>query len=77
MHPRHHFLRVEYTGALMGNGAPAIGVEAERIVFNRFSGYRTKPGQVWGPPIWGFAAQALCCSASSSAACSRFIAIST
>ncbi|WP_267428713.1 hypothetical protein [Methylobacterium sp. GC_Met_2] len=59
VHPQHGFLRVEYAGALMGNGAPAIGVEADRIVFERFSGYRTKPGQVCGPPMWEFAARAL------------------
>lgn len=45
VHPEHGFLRVEYAGALMVNGRPVIGVEDARIVFDRFSGYRTKPGQ--------------------------------
>ncbi|WP_267428673.1 hypothetical protein [Methylobacterium sp. GC_Met_2] len=54
VHPQHGFQRVEYVGALMGNVASAIGVEADRIVFERFSGYRTKIGQVWGIPVWEF-----------------------
>ena len=56
VHPEHGFLRVEYAGALMVNDSPVIGVEPDRIVFDRFSGYRTKPGQTWGPPVWEFAA---------------------
>lgn len=58
VHPEYGFLRVDYAGALMVNDAPAIGVERDRIVFERFSGYRTKPGQVWGVPIWEFAKKA-------------------
>ncbi len=58
VHPEHGFLRVEYAGALMVNDSPVIGVEPDRIVFDRFSGYRTKPGQAWGPPVWEFAAKA-------------------
>ena len=42
VHPQHGFLRVEDVGALMGNGALAIGVETDRMVFDRGSGYRTK-----------------------------------
>ncbi|MGU3467617.1 hypothetical protein ACLBXO_22475 [Methylobacterium sp. C33D] len=57
VHPEHGFLRVEYAGALMVNDSPVAGVEADRIVFDRFSGYRTKPGQTWGPPVWEFAAK--------------------
>jgi hypothetical protein len=57
VHPEHGFLRVEYAGALMVNDSPAIAVEPNRIVFDRFSGYRTKPGQVWGVPVWEFAAK--------------------
>jgi hypothetical protein len=57
VHPEHGFLRGEYAGALMVNERPVIGVEDTRIVFDRFSGYRTKPGQVWGVPVWEFAAR--------------------
>lgn len=39
------------------NERPVVGVEPDRIVFDRFSGYRTKPGQTWGPPAWEFAAR--------------------
>ena len=45
VHPEHGFLRVEYAGALMVNDSQVVGVENDRIVFDRFSGYRTKPGQ--------------------------------
>ena len=54
VHPEHGFLRVEYAGALMVNGSLVVGVEPDRIVFGRFSGYRNKPGQSWGPPVWEF-----------------------
>ena len=60
VHPEHGFLRVEYAGALMVNGNPVVAVEPDRIVFDRFSGYRTKPGQTWGPPVWEFAAKGRC-----------------
>ncbi|MEE7502259.1 hypothetical protein MMR14E_02160 [Methylobacterium mesophilicum] len=40
---------MEYAGALMVNDSPVVGVEPDRIVFDRFSGYRTQPGQTWGP----------------------------
>ncbi|MGN8092789.1 hypothetical protein [Methylobacterium sp. 22177] len=53
--PEHGFLRIEYAGALMVNDSPLVGVEPDRIVFDRFSGYLTKPGQTWGPPVWEFA----------------------
>ena len=59
VHPEHGFLRVEYAGALMVNKRPVIGVEDARIVFDRFSGYRTKPGQIWGVPVWDFAVKGL------------------
>ncbi|XYD12609.1 hypothetical protein R1A27_34565 (plasmid) [Methylobacterium sp. NMS12] len=55
VHPEHGFLRVEYAGALMANDSKVVGVEPDRIVFDRFSGYRTKPGQTWGPPVWEYA----------------------
>jgi hypothetical protein len=57
VHPEHGFLRVEYAGALMVNERPVIAVEPDRIVFDRFSGCRTKPGQTWGIPVWAFAAR--------------------
>ena len=53
--PEHGFLRVAYAGALMVNGSPVVGAEPDRIVFDRFSDYRNKPGQIWGPPVWEFA----------------------
>ncbi len=36
-------------------GRGARGVEAERIQFERTSGYRNGPGQVWGVPVWEYA----------------------
>nr|WP_244435444.1 hypothetical protein [Methylobacterium sp. B34] len=50
-HPEHGFLRVEYAGALMVNDSKVVGVEPDRIVFDRFSGYRTKLRQTWGAPV--------------------------
>ncbi|WP_280950118.1 hypothetical protein [Methylobacterium radiotolerans] len=41
----------------MVNDSKVVGVEPDRIVFDRFSGHRTKPGQTWGPPVWEFAAK--------------------
>jgi hypothetical protein len=41
----------------MINGRSAADGEPDRIVFDRFSGSRTKPGQTWGPPVWEFAAK--------------------
>ncbi|MFF9549759.1 hypothetical protein [Methylobacterium fujisawaense] len=41
----------------MVNASRTVGVEPNRIVFDRFSGYPTKPGQTWGPPVWDFAAK--------------------
>jgi hypothetical protein len=32
----------------MVNDSKVVGVEPDRMVFDRFSGYRTKPGQTWG-----------------------------
>lgn len=57
LHPENGTLRVDYCGVLMVNDRPVVGVEDTRIVFDRFSGYRTKPGQVWGIPVWEFAAR--------------------
>ncbi|WP_331327187.1 hypothetical protein [Methylobacterium fujisawaense] len=51
------FLCVEYAGALIVNDSKVVGVEPDRIVFDRFSGYRTKPKQTWGPPVGEFAAK--------------------
>ena len=56
-HPEHGVLRVVYAGTLMVNDRPAIAVEPNRIVFDRFCVDRTKPGQTWGPPVWEFAAK--------------------
>jgi hypothetical protein len=57
VHPENGTLRVDYCGILMVNDRPVVGVEVARIVFDRFSGYRTKPGQIWGVPVWEFAAK--------------------
>ncbi|WP_286009594.1 hypothetical protein [Methylobacterium sp. B1] len=40
----------------MVNASRTVGVEPNRIVFDRFCVDRTKPGQTWGPPVWEFAA---------------------
>ena len=57
VHPEHGTLRVDYCGVLMVTGARAQAVEASRLVFERGSAYRTHPGQVWGVPVWEFAAR--------------------
>jgi hypothetical protein len=57
LHPEHGTLRVEFCGVLMVSGSKAMAVEPTRIVFDRGSGYRTKQGQVWGIPVWEFAAR--------------------
>lgn len=55
VHPDHGTLRVDYCGVLMVVSEPARAVEAQRILFERLTGYRNKPGQQWGIPIWDFA----------------------
>lgn len=44
--------------ALMVAGKRAVGVEADRVVFERTAAYRTTPGKAWDPPIWELAAKA-------------------
>jgi len=39
----------------MVNDSPAVAIEPDRIVFDRFAGYRTKPGQAWGALVWEYA----------------------
>jgi hypothetical protein len=34
------------------------GIDAARIMCERTAARRDKPGQVWGPLIWGFKAKA-------------------
>lgn len=58
LHPEHGTLRVEVCGVLMVSGSKAVAVEPTRIVFAGGSGYRTKPGQVWGVPVWEYAKKA-------------------
>ena len=58
VHPEHGTLRVDYCGVLMVVSEPARGVEAQRILFERLTGYRNKVGQQWGIPIWEFARKA-------------------
>jgi hypothetical protein len=53
--PEHGILRVDYCGVLMVVSEPARGVEAQRILFERLTGYRNKQGQQWGLPVWEFA----------------------
>ena len=48
VHPEYGTLRLDACGELMVSGHPARGIQADRIVFDRGSGYRTKPGQVYG-----------------------------
>lgn len=55
VHPDHGTLRVDFCGVLMVVSEPARGVEEQRILFERLTGYRNKPGQQWGTPIWLFA----------------------
>lgn len=55
VHPEHGTLRVDYCGVLMVVSEPARGVEGQRILFERLTGYRNKQGQQWGIPVWEFA----------------------
>jgi hypothetical protein len=55
VHPQHGTIRVDYCGVLMVGTEPARGVEANRVLFERTSGYRNGPGQQWGIPVWEFA----------------------
>jgi hypothetical protein len=55
LHPEHGALRIECCGVLMITGNRAQAVEPTRLVFERGSAYRTKPGQVWGIPVWEYA----------------------
>ena len=43
------------SGVLMVVSEPAKGIEAQRILFERLTGYRNKQGQQWGIPVWEFA----------------------
>jgi hypothetical protein len=55
VHPQHGTIRVDYCGVLMVGAEPVRGVEAHRVLFERTSGYRNRPGQIWGIPVWEFA----------------------
>ena len=55
VHPEHGTRRLDYCGVLMVVSEPARGVEAQRILFERLTGYRNKQGQQWGLPVWEFA----------------------
>lgn len=57
IHPENGTLRLDRCGGVMVNDRPVVGVEDARIVFDRFSGYRARPGPVFGPPIREFAAR--------------------
>ncbi len=54
VHPEHGTIRLETCGVLMISGEMARGVEADRVLFERTSGYRGGAGQIWGIPIWEF-----------------------
>ena len=41
----------------MVNDSWVVGVGQDRIVFDRFSGYRMRPGQTWGLPVREFVAR--------------------
>lgn len=43
----------------MVNASRTVGVQPDRIVFDWFSGYRTKSAQTWGPPVWEFSTKRL------------------
>ncbi|GJE14251.1 hypothetical protein [Methylobacterium longum] len=58
VHADHGTLRVDYCGALMVGGTPARGVEANRVLFEQTAAYPDRQGQIWGVPIWEFAARA-------------------
>jgi hypothetical protein len=55
VHPEHGTTRLDACGVLMIGGETARGVDANRVVFERTSGYRNGAGQVWGVPVWEFA----------------------
>ncbi|MGH1573747.1 hypothetical protein ACRAWG_27775 [Methylobacterium sp. P31] len=55
VHPQHGTIRVDYCGVLMVGAEPARGVEANRVLFERTSGYRNRQGQQWRIPVWEFA----------------------
>ena len=55
VHPEHGTVRIEACGVLMISAEAARGVDANRVVFERTSGYRNGPGKVWGVPVWEFA----------------------
>ena len=55
VHPEHGTIRVDWCGVLMVGVEPARGVEADRVLFERTSGYRNGRGQQWGVPVWEFA----------------------
>ncbi len=58
VHPQHETIRLDACGALMIGAEQARGVEANRVVFERTSGYRNGPGKVWGIPVWEYAKDA-------------------
>ncbi|MGH1572697.1 hypothetical protein ACRAWG_21020 [Methylobacterium sp. P31] len=45
VHPVHGTVLVDFCGALMIAAAPALGIEATRVLFERTSAYRNLPGQ--------------------------------
>ncbi len=55
LHPEHGIVRLEACGAMMIGAEAAPGVERDRILFARTAGYRNRPGQEWGVPVWEYA----------------------
>ncbi len=51
VHPDHGTPRVDYCGVLTVISEPAMGVEAQRILFERLTGYQNKLGQQSGIPV--------------------------
>ena len=51
VHPDHGTPRVDYCGVLTVVSEPAMGVEAQRILFERLTGYQNKLGQQSGIPV--------------------------
>lgn len=58
VHPEHGTLRVDWCGALMVSGKPVKGVAPGRILFEKQTAYRKRPGRPIGVPAWEFAARA-------------------
>lgn len=55
VHPGHGTLRMDHCGVFMVVSESAMAVEAQRIVFERLTGYRSTVGQQLCISVWKFA----------------------